>query len=35
VGDDWKKDGHEKWVSTNDYNNDVTFNIGLETVFKF
>ena len=35
VGDDWKKDEHDKWVSTTDYGKDVSFNFGLETVFKF
>jgi hypothetical protein len=35
VGDDWKKDEHEKWVSTTDYGKDASFYFGLETVFNF
>lgn len=35
VGDDWKKDEHDKWVSTTDYGKDASFYFGLETVFKF
>ena len=35
VGDDWKKGEHSNWVSTTDYGKDVSFNFGLETVFKF
>lgn len=35
VGDDWKKDEHDKWVSTTDYGKDVSFYLGLETVFNF
>ena len=35
VGDDWKKDEHDKWVSTTDYGKDASFYFGLETVFNF
>jgi hypothetical protein len=35
VGDDWKKDEHEKWVSTTDYGKDASFYFGLETIFNF
>jgi hypothetical protein len=35
VGDDWKKDEHDKWVSTTDYGKDASFYFGLETIFNF
>lgn len=35
VGDDWKKEEHYKWISLGDYDDDVLFSLGLETVFRF
>ena len=35
VGDDWKKEERYRWISLGDYDDDVLFSLGLETVFRF
>ena len=35
MGDDWEKDGHEAFVSTKDYGEDLNLYFGVETVFSF
>ena len=35
MGNDWEKDGHDAWVSTEDYGEDVDLKFGVEAVFSF